>query len=283
MSSPVPLTDRAKLGESPLWDSEHSRLMWVDIASTAVHEFDPVTGRDRFERFDVPVGAVAHRDGAGYVFAAGMGFATCDWPRTELAWLAMVDRGQRMNDAACDPAGRFLAGTLAPDYMNSAALYRLDRGEASLLLEDVSISNGLDWSPDGHTMYYIDTPLERVDVFDYDVAAGTISTRRTLVDLHDVPGRPDGLTVDAEGGIWVAMARGGAAVRRFTPGGRLDHVVEMAVPNVTSVAFGGADLDDLYITTSQFGAGYGDLPHEGALFRLSDVGVNGREPNQYVS
>lgn len=281
MSSPNPLTDRAKLGESPLWDSEHARLMWVDIASNAVHEFDSVTGRDRSARFDVPVGAVAHRAEGGFLFAAGMGFAVCEWPCVELTWLATVDRGQRMNDAACDPAGRFLAGTLAPD--DSAALYRLDRGKASLLLEDVSISNGLDWSPDGHTMYYVDTPLERVDAFDYDVSTGAISARRTLVDLRDIPGRPDGLTVDAEGGIWVAMARGGAAVRRFTPNGRLDHLVEMPVPNVTSLAFGGSDLDDLYITTSQFGAGSGDLPHEGALFRLSDIGIHGREPNRYTS
>lgn len=286
MASPTAITGPVKLGEGPMWDCENTRLLWVDIAGQAVHEYDPATGHDRFEVFDVPVGAIAQRNDGGLVFAAGMGFAACEWPATQLTWLATVDRGERMNDAACDPSGRFLAGTLVEDGTDGAALYQLERGEVRQLLDNVSISNGLDWSPGGDTMYYVDTPLERVDAFDYDVTAGVITARRTFVDLHDVPGRPDGLAVDATGGVWVAMARRGGAVRRFTPQGRLDHVVEMPVPNVTNVGFGGGDLGDLYITTSQLGLDAEDrqrCPDAGSLFHVSGVGVTGRAPYRYNS
>jgi len=280
---PLPVTVPAGLGEGPLWDADRDRLLWVDLAANAVHEFDPATGEDRVELFDVPVGAIAPRAGGGFVLAAGRGFVTCDRPASRWDWLACVDSGERMNDGACDPAGRFLAGTLVQDGSAGAALYRLERGSVRRLLDGVSISNGIDWNLAGDTMYYVDTPLERVDAFDYDVATGSLGTRRTLVDLSEVPGRPDGLTVDASGGIWVAMARGGAAVRRFTPDGRPDGVLPMPVPNVTSMAFGGESLTDLYVTTSQLGLD--DLrrwPDAGRLFRVSEIGVTGRAAATYL-
>lgn len=271
-------------GEGPLWDDERSRLMWVDIPASTVHEFDPTTGRDMASQFDVPVTAIAPRQGGGYVFAAGMSFATCDWPSTSLSRLATVDRGDCMNDGACDPAGRLVAGTMVSDGSGAAALYQLDQGDARLLLDGVSISNGLDWSLDGQIMYYVDTPLERIDAFDYDLSTGALSARRTFVDLRDVPGRPDGLTVDAEGCVWVAMARGGAAVRKYTSEGERDLVVSLPVPNVTSLAFGGDGLSDLYVTTSRLALGTADRrrwPLAGALFRVADLDVRGRRPNKY--
>lgn len=283
-STPKAVTDPVGLGEGPLWDVQRKRLLWVDLASNAVHEFDPATGQDRAERFDVPVGALVPRAGGGFVLAAGMGFAACEWPVTRLTWLAAVDLGERMNDGACDPAGRFLAGTLVEDGSDGAALYQLERGQVRLLLDGVSISNGIDWNPAGDTMYYVDTPLERVDAFDYDMTTGALTGRRTLVDLREVPGRPDGLAVDSSGGIWVAMARRGAAVRRFTAEGRLDEVLAMPVPNVTSLAFGGEALDDLYVTTSQLGLDPDDLrrwPDAGCLFRVSGMGTTGRRANRY--
>ncbi|AYY13169.1 SMP-30/gluconolactonase/LRE family protein [Actinobacteria bacterium YIM 96077] len=285
MSQPVPITEPVALGEGPLWDPDTSKLMWVDISQHAVHEYDPATGDDRVVQYDVPVGAIVKHAHGGYVAAAGMGFAAISWPGGELAWLGDVTRGERMNDGACDPVGRFLAGTMVTGGGTGAALYQLDRGHVRLLLEYVSISNGLDWSPDGQTMYYVDTPCERVDAFRYDVETGSISARRTLIDLRDTPGRPDGLTVDADGGIWVAMARGGGCVRRFTPDGDADDVIELPVPHATSLAFGGDDLRDLYITTSQLGLDADDLRHwplAGASFLVSDVGVTGREPFSYV-
>lgn len=279
------ITEPARLGESPLWDSSRSRLLWVDILDYTVHEFDPATGQDFAVRFEVPVSAVALRSDGGLLVAAGLGVATCDWPSGQLDWVAEVDGGVRTNDGKPDPAGRFVVGTLAAaDSPGAAALYRIEGGATRPILHGVTISNGLDWSPDGDTLYYVDTPLGRVDAFDYDVTTGEIAGRRTFVDLHDVPGRPDGLTVDSQGGVWVAMARGGAAVRRFTPDGRAGEVIALPVPNVTSLAFGGDDLSDLYVTTSQLRLSPDDLrrwPLSGSLFHLTHVGVSGRPPNHY--
>jgi sugar lactone lactonase YvrE len=189
-----------------------------------------------------------------------------------------------MNDGKCDPAGRFLAGTAARA-AGGAALYRLDTdGRVTTLIENVTLSNGLGWSPDGALMYYVDTAAETVDVMDYDLSTGTVRDRRIFVNLRDVRGRPDGLTVDADGGVWIAMARGGT-VRRYSPAGRLDHVIDMPVQRVTSVAFGGTDLADLYVTTSRDGLTESDLaiePQAGAVFCVQAVGATGQQPNEYA-
>lgn len=286
-SEVVDVTAPVRLGEGPLWDPRRSRLAWVDILGETVHEFDPATGDDVVTaRFTPPVTTVAlHRDG-GYLVAAGLDIGTWDGTAAEPQWIAAVQRGLRTNDGTIDPAGRFLVGTMVDEQdAGGAVLYQVEHGEVRVALEGATISNGLDWSPDGATLYYVDTPLERIDAFDYDVATGALSGRRTFVDLSDVPGRPDGLSVDAEGGVWVAMARGGGSVLRFTPDGRADHVVELPVPHATSVSFGGDGLDDLYITTSQLRMTDADLerwPLAGALFRVDAVGVTGRPPNHYV-
>ncbi|WP_162606374.1 SMP-30/gluconolactonase/LRE family protein [Jiangella asiatica] len=282
-ADPVEVAAPARLGEGPLWDPVRARLMWVDLLASTVHEFDPATGHDAVVEFDRPVAALALLSGGdGYLVAAGLEVAVCAWPSPRLRPVAGLDRGERANDGAVDPAGRFVVGTMADEATpGQAALYSVAGVTARVVVEGVTISNGLDWSPDGMTMYYVDTPLERVDAFDYDIATGALSRRRVLADLRDVPGRPDGLTVDAEGGVWVAMARGGAAVRRFAPDGRADHVVGLPVPNATSVAFGGPDLGDLYVTTSQLRMTEDDLrtwPSAGALFRVDDLGVTGRPP-----
>lgn len=280
-ADPVEVAAPARLGEGPLWDPLRARLMWVDLLASTVHELDPATGHDTAVEFDRPVAAVALLDdNDGYLVAAGLDVAICAWPSPRLHPVARLGRGERANDGAVDPAGRFVVGTMAGEAApGGAALYTVDGGSVRVAVDGVTISNGLDWSPDAATMYYVDTPLERIDAFDYDVTTGALSGRRVFADLRELPGRPDGLTVDADGGVWVAMARGGAAVRRFTPAGRPDHVVELPVPHATSVAFGGPALSDLYVTTSQLRMTVEDLrrwPSAGALFRVDDVGVTGR-------
>jgi sugar lactone lactonase YvrE len=286
----VPVTAPAFLAESPVWDAATRSLLWVDIMAGDVHRFDPATGQDQSRTVGVPVGAVAARRSGGLVLAAALGFATLDEDSGAVDWLWTEGRGDRMNDGKCDPAGRFLGGTLtyARD-PGACALYRLDPGgpdghRVATLLDDVTLSNGLGWSPAGNLLYYADTPLERVDVLDYDLATGGVSGRRTFVDLHDVPGRPDGLTVDSEGAIWVAMARGGA-VRRYTPDGRLDRVIEFPVRLVTSVTFGGDDLSDLYVTSSREGLDQADLaeqPLAGSVFVIPGTGARGLPANTYA-
>ena len=310
-AAPVPVTPPAQLAESPVWDATSQTLLWVDILAGEVHRLDPATGRDTAVRVGVPVGAVAPRRGGGLVIAAALGFATLDEPagprdgprdgtvddivdRT-VDWLWAGARGDRMNDGKCDPAGRFLAGTLtyARD-PGACALYRLDPARTgdggaagpavTVLLDGVTVSNGLGWSPAGDLMYFADTPLERVDVLDYDPGTGEAGGRRPFVDLHDVPGRPDGLTVDGEGAVWIAMSRGGA-VRRYTPDGRLDRVIEFPVRLVTSVSFGGADLGDLYVTTSRENLTDADLagqPLAGSVFVIPGTGVHGLPASSYA-
>jgi sugar lactone lactonase YvrE len=284
---PVPVTQPAYLAESPIWDGSTQSLLWVDIMAGDVHRLDPASGQDSVTSVGVPVGALATRRTGGLILAAGTGFATLNERTGELRWLWTGGLGDRMNDGKCDPSGRFLAGTLSYDrHPGACALYRLDpgTGEVTTLLGNVTLSNGLGWSPAGDLMYYADTPTEQVDVLRYDQATGEISDRRRFVDLHGVPGRPDGLTVDSEGCVWIAMAHGGA-VRKYTPGGELDQVIEFPVDLVTSVTFGGATLADLYVTTSRENMTENELagqPLAGSVFMVAATGVRGLPANSYA-
>jgi sugar lactone lactonase YvrE len=149
-------------------------------------------------------------------------------------------------------------------------------GSVSGVLDDVAVSNGIGWSPDGRQMYYIDSPTRRIDVFDYEAAGGTVANRRPFVEIEDGAGFPDGLTVDADGCVWVALWDG-SAVRRYSPAGELDRVIELPVPRVTACAFGGADLSDLYVTTARVGL---TAPHPmaGALLVVPGAGKGLAQP-----
>jgi sugar lactone lactonase YvrE len=191
------------------------------------------------------------------------------------------DSNVRMNEGGCDPDGRFYCGSMAYDERPGAgALYRLDPdGSVHVVLENVTISNGLEWSPDGSKAYYNDTPTQRIDVFDYDGESG-LTGRRPFAEIPVEAGGPDGLTVDEEGGVWVALY-GGGAVRRYTPDGVLDDVIEVAAKQVTACTFGGQDHSQLFITTSREGLGGGEDPLAGSLFQ-SDVGVPGLPVREFA-
>jgi sugar lactone lactonase YvrE len=165
----------------------------------------------------------------------------------------------------------------------AGALYRLDLdGRVALVVDDVTISNGLAWGLDGRTMYYIDTPTRRIDAFTFELSTGEVHDRRTVVRIPSDAGLPDGMTIDAEGGLWVALW-GGAAVHRYVDG-RLDRVIELPVSQPTSCAFGGSDLTDLYVTSAREGLSEGDLrdqPLAGALFRVRP-GVRGKSPSIFT-
>jgi sugar lactone lactonase YvrE len=182
-----------------------------------------------------------------------------------------------MNEGGCDPDGRFYCGSMAYDKATGAgALYRLDPdGAVHRVLDGVTISNGLEWSPDGSMAYYVDTPTHRIDVFDYSSDAG-LTGRRPFVSFED--GNPDGLTVDAEGGVWVALF-GGGAVHRYTAEGRLDAVVELPTPQITACTLGGPELGRLFVTTSAEGGM--DDGVAGSLFAV-DVGVAGRPVREFA-
>jgi sugar lactone lactonase YvrE len=270
---------RARLGEGPVWEARSGRLAWVDIEGRELHSTDPGTGATTTQPMPLPIGIAVPRESGGYIAALEDGFHAIDAQGgTERVAAIDSEAGRlRFNDGACDPVGRFLAGTMAYDYApGAAALYRLDPDlRVSRLLGDVTISNGLGWSPDGGTMYYVDTPTRRIDAFDYDVATGAISGRRPFVDIDGV-GRPDGLCVDVEGAVWVALWPGWS-VRRYLADGTLDAILAVPVAEVSSCTFGGPDLDELFITTAWTGLSDEERqaqPHAGSLFRAS-VGVRG--------
>ena len=276
----VALPDRAHHGEGPVWDGRTGRLLWVDITAGLVHAWDPVTSQR--ERIDLgrDVGCVAPLAAGGVIAGVRDGIVALDERGREHPIVAPLaqDPNVRMNDGACDPDGRFWTGSMAYDMRpGGGALYRLDHdGRLATVLRDVTISNGLAWSPDGRHCYYIDSATGGVDRFEYRADDGSLAGRTRIVDVPSAAGDPDGLTVDAEGCLWVALWDGGQ-VRRYDPAGRLLTTLELPVARVTSCAFGGADLGSLYITTSRFGltaAQLAEQPLAGALF-VADPGVRG--------
>ena len=283
----VALDARAELGEGPSWDAATGRLIWVDITAGLVHRFDPASGDD--EWFDVgqPVGAAVAATDGRIALAVSDGFSILDPATGDVERIAHVETeldDTMMNDAKCDPAGRLWAGTKdAVDSRPIGALYRLgpDRQPVQVL-RGLTVSNGLGWSPDRRTMYFIDSPTQRVDAFAFDLESGEIDDRRTLIEIPEAWGLPDGMTVDEEGSLWVAFW-GGSAVRRFDPVGALVTTVECPVSQVTSCAFGGEDRSDLFVTSARDGlseAQLADQPLAGALFRLRP-GVRGQHPHPY--
>ncbi|WP_053656529.1 SMP-30/gluconolactonase/LRE family protein [Streptomyces sp. MMG1121] len=248
----VAVRAQATLGEGPTWDPATGRLIWLDILGMRVHTYDPATGRRTVRTTEQHVGAAKPRAGGGLVLNLRDGVGLLD-PDDSFRWLRREPvPGRRANDAAVAPDGSLWAGTMRYDEAaGGGTLTRLTGdGTAETVLRDVTVSNGTGWSPDGRLMYYADTPTRRVDVFDFD--GGRAGARRTLVEIEEGAGFPDGLTVDAEGCVWVALWDGGA-VRRYTPDGALDRVITVPAPRTTACAFGGAGLTDLYITTARVG------------------------------
>jgi sugar lactone lactonase YvrE len=281
----VVLAAGARLGEGPLWDPRAAALRWVDILPGRVHRFDPVTSEDTSFEVGEPVGTVAVRRDGGLVLATESGIWTCTDEGTELNRLHEVATdppGGRFNDGKADRWGRFWAGTMLDGTDGAGAFYRLDPdGSLHRVLTGVSVSNGLGWSPDGHTMYYVDTQTGGVDAFDHDPDTAEVSNRRRLIDVKR--GWPDGMTVDAEGHLWVALWDGWA-VCHYTPEGRLLETVELPAQRITSCTFGGADLTTLYVTSARAGLSPESLerqPDAGSLFAL-DAGVSGQAPGEWA-
>ena len=268
------LDAHAELGEGPTWHAAESALVWVDITRCLVHRYTPASGRDESIDVGQHVGAAAPRAAGGLVLALRDGVGILDTATRRVEMIADIEAdhpGNRMNDGKCDSAGRFWAGTMAYDNRPGAgALYRLETDRhVARVLSAVTISNGIGWSLDDRLMYYIDTPTLGVDVFDYEAATGAITNRRRLITIPPEAGQPDGMTVDSDGFLWVALW-GGWAVHRYSPKGVLDRVVKLPVAKVTSCAFGGPDLADLYITSASIELSPDELreqPHAGGLFR----------------
>lgn len=268
--------DPAVLGEGPVWNPETERLIWVDILESEVHEYDPGGGEDTLvTRTPQHVGAALPRAGGGLVVNLRDGVGLYD-PDGGFRWLAeLPEEGVRGNDAAVAPDGALWAGTMRYDEAEGGGTLRRvsPGGEVVTVLDRVTISNGLGWSPDGRLLYHIDTPTRRVDVCAVDPASGLVTGRRPFVRVQG-PGMPDGLTVDAAGCVWVALWKGGA-VHRYRPDGGLDLSLDLPVTLTTACAFGGPGLRDLYITSATVGLSPAEReaqPLAGSLFVVPDAG-----------
>ncbi len=264
---------RADVGEAPHWDERTKTLLFVDLTGGAVFRYDQSGVELGSFSVGQEVGAAVPRRGGGLVLAVRDGIAVAADDGEGFGLAVPVEReipGNRMNDAKCDPAGRLFAGTTAYDFSPySAALYRVEPDWSfEQVVGGVTQSNGIAWSPGRSQMYFIDSATQGIDVFDYDIGTGSIGNRRRLVTIERAQGIPDGMTADSEGNVWVACF-GGEAVRCFSPSGERLEEVFFPVTQVTSCAFGGPGLADLYVTSAAYRLSTDQCkrePHAGATF-----------------
>ena len=254
--------------EGPVWSAEWGGLRWVDMLAGDVLHLDGFTGQIRRWPVGKIAAALRPRSSGGAIIATERDFVLADRIDGPVRLVAegIAGPGIRFNDGGCSPDGDFFCGTMAYDETSGAgALYRISATDLGVekILGDLTISNGLAWTADGTLAYYVDTPTGRIDVFDYDSTIG-LSDRRPFVTVDPGDGYPDGLTVDADGGVWVALWNG-HAVRHYDVEGTLADVIDVLPSQVTACTFGGPDLTDLFITTSATGAGAAEKS-AGALY-----------------
>jgi sugar lactone lactonase YvrE len=271
----VALDCRDRLGEGPFWDDRRGELLRVDISRGLVCGWRPADRSSWGHRVDGEVSAAIPRESApGLVLAVGHRLML---GRQVLAHVEGELPANRFNDCKCDPQGRLWAGTMSKERApGAAALYRLaPGGQIERVVPNTTISNGIAWSAAGDRMYFADSATQRVDVFDFDAATGAIAHRRPFAEIDSSDGLPDGITADAEGGVWVCLF-GGGAVRRYREDGGLDAHIELPVRNPTSPVFGGPDLRTMYVTTAYSPA----EPPAGAVLALQP-GVAGLPGNRF--
>lgn len=264
------------LGEGPVWRPERETLQWVDILLGVVHEWRPSTGQRWRRAVGSPLSFAIPRERGGLVCGLGREVVLlADDEETPVQVLAAVEpeaSEHRFNDAKCDARGRLWAGTMSTvGERGGAALHRVEPdGVTQAVVTGMSISNGLGWNAESTLMYLVDTPTGRIDVFDFDAEAGHMTQRRPFARIPPDQGLPDGLAVDEDGGLWVALF-GGGAVHHYSADGVLDSVRRLPASNPTCPVFGGAALDVLYMTSARHGLSVDQLagqPSAGAVFAM---------------
>ncbi|CAG5121144.1 unnamed protein product [Candidula unifasciata] len=282
------------IGEAPHWETSSQRLVLVDIFNGGVLRYDPSTQQHSEIHLDEAVGFVIPRNKGGYVVGLGRSLAVLDFDAATVEKIVEVEAGtnNRFNDAKCDALGRLWAGTMGPvsedgkPSLGLGSLYSLSADHTlSSHLNQLGISNGMDWSVDNRVMYYIDSPTLKVVAFDFDLSNGAISNQRTIASFDDNSGAvPDGMCVDAEDKLWVAFYRG-SCVRRIDPQtGKTLQTLTFPATNITSCCFGGKNLDELYVTSGRYRmpeAEFQKQPLAGSLFKVTGLGVRGKVGNNF--
>ena len=279
---------QALVGEGPVWDDRRQALWWIDVKDPRLFRYDPASGENLELNMPERIGCIALRAGGGLIGAFVTGFKWID-PETG-AVTPIVDPepdrpGNRFNDGKCDRRGRLFAGTMHNAEIEcTGTLYRLDPDlSVQVMCTGVHLSNGLGWSPDDRVLYYTDSLRRTIWAYDYDLEIGAMANRRTFARVPEEAGVPDGLCVDADGYVWSAHW-GGWRLTRYAPDGRVERVVKMPVPQPSCPAFGGPDLDVLYVSSAAIEmtpADFAKAPDGGGLFAL-DVGVRGLPGNRFT-
>ena len=269
MEAQVFFDAKAILGEGPAWDEKTQTLYWVDILAKRVY-----AGTEVLLELDEFIGCLAPRKNGNLILGKRASFVDFDLRTSQQTVLAAVTESatNRMNDGKCDPAGRLIAGTMDMNESDpTGTVYSFDGKDARVLFRDVTISNGMAWSPDYKTFYYIDTPTREIQAFDYDLPTGSIANPRVAFKISEQMGWPDGMTSDTQGNLWIAMW-GGAEVTRWNPNtGTMIGRVSVPALQTSSVVFGGRDRNELYVTSARVGMSEDSLnifPLSGGLFKI---------------
>lgn len=281
---------KCALGEGPVWDHDKNRILWVDILEGKIHHIYPESGLHHAYNTGQKTGAIALRKSGGMIAALENGFYEIDIDN-QLQNLIYNPEGHlpdnRFNDGKCDPAGRFWAGTMAMnDVPGAGKLYVLEKDlSVATKIEHVGCSNGLAWSPDQKTFYYIDTLTQNVVAYDFDISTGHITNPKIVIQIPKNEGYPDGMTIDSEGMLWIAIWNGWKVVRFNPLTGQKISEISLPAAQITSCTFGGKDLTDLYITSAKTGLTPEQLkeqPHAGSLFVIKNTGCQGLKTHKFL-
>ena len=276
---------KSVLGEGPIWDDDSSQLIWLDIEAKEIHQYQEKTHVFKTTKFTKKVTALVLNTNGGLVAAVQDGFAAIDLENGVLKMIATInEKGNRFNDGKCDPNGSFWAGTTSyQEIIGSANVYELNAsGNTKRILDNVTISNGMAWSLDQQIFYYIDTPTREVVSYNYHKNTGAIDGKKTVCKINH--GYPDGMTIDADGMLWIALWDGWKIIRLDPQSGIILNEVLLPVSNVTCCVFGGDNLENLYITTASSGLSEQELleqPLAGSLFVLKNSGFKGVKAFKY--
>jgi sugar lactone lactonase YvrE len=275
------LDAKAQLGEGALWQAEEQRLYWVDIEGKTLHIFDPASGEDREIQVGQRIGTVVPTADGQVLVALQNGIHRLNPATGQMRFVTnpLPNADMRFNDGKCDPFGRFWVGSMHLEQKERAAsLYRMEAdGSMEEVLQGITVSNGLVWSQDQQTMFYIDSPTRKIQAFDFEPGSGALSGRRIVAEVPKEAGYPDGMAIDAEGKLWVAHWGGNAVIRWDPANGQMMQKIIVPAPHVTSCAFGGKQLETLYITTAREGLDDKQLkefPESGGIFALNP-GIRG--------
>ncbi|XP_073318808.1 regucalcin [Pagrus major] len=284
----------ALVGEGPVWEESDQTLLFVDIVGQKIHRWSSTTNQIQSVETADTVGFAVPRRSGGYVAGVGRSVVAVDWSTQTMSSLAEVDEDKpnnRLNDGKVDPFGRLLAGTMgkevrpAENQRQQGSLFSVTSDlTVTKHLDQVDISNGLDWSLDQRTFYYIDSLSLTVDAFDYDSNTGWIGNRRVVYRMEEGEGLPDGMTLDIEGRLWVACYNGGRVINIDPATGVRLQTVPLPVMKTTSCCFGGPDYSDLYVTSASLGLDQSERrlqPLAGDIFRVTGLGVKGRPSNSF--